>query len=815
MSTIRIASVSALMLAAGVAPAQECLIGMGKAAVAQSSCGDEHGSCPDHCTILNTYGDRGVWHDDRWPGGIVYYDFSAEVTATQQGQARAAMDVIESWTDVSFVPRTDQPNFVHIIPANGNYSYVGMIGGSQELGMFNWGTQAVIIHELMHATGVWHEQSRSDRDNFVEVNWDAIQAGYSHNFNSYATEPLSGSHDFDSVMHYGPTGFSINGDRTLRVRPMHARAFQYVIGQRSGMSNGDIWTLTEMYGGQPPARNFALSLPANGTAVGAAWNPSFSWTASQDATQYTLKVDDDPAFGSPAINTNLSTTTFNSVIPLAAGRLYYWTVTSSNARGSGKPSPITTHAFYTDATVPAIIYVDASAPAGGNGRSWATAMRDLQDALSLATYFGSAVDEVRIARGTYKPDRGTLDRTMSFWLANSVTIRGGYAGRTSATPDTNNPTLFPTILSGDLNSNDGANFTNNADNSFNVVTGSWTESSAVLERVTVRGGNANSGTFPRSRGGAIQVDTGSPTFRECIVENSQSTALYGGVSLSFGGSPRFEACTFRNMRTTGASPNGTGGLVGIRHKTNATFDRCVLTGGAARNGAAAYVFDASPTFTNCIVYGNAAAELGGAFHAAADSTLGLYHVSTSGNSAGSTSGALQVDANGSIIAANSIFWGDTPAETAVDAAGSLAASYSIFSGGYPGTGNLASDPLYEAPGAGNLAPRPASPAIDSGDNSVVTTLGLTRDFAGESRRLDDPSVADTGAGLSPVADRGAFERVPPCRGDFNQDGGVDGADIEAFFLAWEPGLPEGDVNQDGGVDGSDIEAFFILWEAGC
>ncbi|MCX5689976.1 MAG: M12 family metallopeptidase, partial [Planctomycetota bacterium] len=724
MSMIRIASLSTLIVLAGTAAAQESLIGMGKAAVAQATCGDEHGQCPDTCTIMNAYGDRGVWHDVRWPGGIVYYDFSVDVTTTQQGQARAAMDVIESWTDLTFVPRTDQANFVHIIPANGNYSYVGMIGGSQELGLFNWSTQAVVIHELMHATGVWHEQSRSDRDNFVEVNWDAIQAGYAHNFDAYATEPLSGSHDFDSVMHYGPTGFSINGDRTLRVRPLHARAFQYVIGQRTGMSNGDIWTLTEMYGGQPPARNFALSLPANGSTVGAAWNPSFSWTPSQDATQYTLKVDDDPAFGSPAINTNLTTTTYTSLVPLAAGRLYYWTVTSSNARGTGKPSPVATHAFYTDSTLPSIIYVDASAPAGGNGRSWATAMRDLQDALSLATYFGNAVNEVRIARGTYKPDRGTLDRTMSFWLANSVTVRGGYAGRTSTTPDANNPALYTTILSGDLSSNDGANFTNNADNSYNVVTGSWTDSSAVLERVTVRGGNANSGSFPRSRGGALQVDTGSPILRECIFELSQSTALFGGVSLSYGGTPRFESCTFQNMRTTGASPNGTGGLIGIRHKTNATFDRCTLSGGTARIGAGAYVLDASPTFTSSVIRANTASELGGALHAAAGSTVGLYHLSTFGNTASSASGALHVDANASIVTANSIFWGDVPAETLVDAAGSLTASYSILQGGYPGTGNLAANPLYEAPGSGNLAVQPASRAIDSGDNSVVTLLGL-------------------------------------------------------------------------------------------
>ena len=61
------------------------------------------------------------------------------------------------------------------------------------------------------------------------------------------------------------------------------------------------------------------------------------------------------------------------------------------------------------------------------------------------------------------------------------------------------------------------------------------------------------------------------------------------------------------------------------------------------------------------------------------------------------------------------------------------------------------------------------------------------------------------------------EGVPACDfcvADFNGDGGIDGADVEAFFFAWQNGDPAADVNLDGGVDGSDIEPFFILWEAG-
>jgi hypothetical protein len=54
-----------------------------------------------------------------------------------------------------------------------------------------------------------------------------------------------------------------------------------------------------------------------------------------------------------------------------------------------------------------------------------------------------------------------------------------------------------------------------------------------------------------------------------------------------------------------------------------------------------------------------------------------------------------------------------------------------------------------------------------------------------------------------------------CIADFNQDGGVDGSDVEAFFASWEAGDSSADLNFDGGVDGGDVDTFFARWEAGC
>lgn len=54
-----------------------------------------------------------------------------------------------------------------------------------------------------------------------------------------------------------------------------------------------------------------------------------------------------------------------------------------------------------------------------------------------------------------------------------------------------------------------------------------------------------------------------------------------------------------------------------------------------------------------------------------------------------------------------------------------------------------------------------------------------------------------------------------CPADFNNDGGIDGSDVSAFFEAWETGHESADLNFDGGIDGLDVETFFIRWESGC
>lgn len=68
-----------------------------------------------------------------------------------------------------------------------------------------------------------------------------------------------------------------------------------------------------------------------------------------------------------------------------------------------------------------------------------------------------------------------------------------------------------------------------------------------------------------------------------------------------------------------------------------------------------------------------------------------------------------------------------------------------------------------------------------------------------------------GQGRNPAGQLRGFVLTPPCRSDFNRDGGVDGADVGEYFDAWDSALPESDINWDGGIDGQDVQYYLNLW----
>ena len=75
-----------------------------------------------------------------------------------------------------------------------------------------------VMHEILHALGQGHEQSRSDRDQYVEIVYEKIQDGMAHNFKISTTgSDTSQGYDIMSLMHYSSTAFSKDGSKTIKV----------------------------------------------------------------------------------------------------------------------------------------------------------------------------------------------------------------------------------------------------------------------------------------------------------------------------------------------------------------------------------------------------------------------------------------------------------------------------------------------------------------------------------------------------------------------------------------------------------------------
>ena len=68
--------------------------------------------------------------------------------------------------------------------------------------------KGTIQHEFMHALGLMHEQSRGDRDNYINIHWNNVQPGMEHNFNKYDHFRTVYGYDYSSVMHYDWYAFS-------------------------------------------------------------------------------------------------------------------------------------------------------------------------------------------------------------------------------------------------------------------------------------------------------------------------------------------------------------------------------------------------------------------------------------------------------------------------------------------------------------------------------------------------------------------------------------------------------------------------------
>jgi Protein of unknown function (DUF1565) len=155
------------------------------------------------------------------------------------------------------------------------------------------------------------------------------------------------------------------------------------------------------------------------------------------------------------------------------------------------------------------IYVDSIAPGTNDGSSWANAFTTLQSALAVAT----TGDTIEVGQGTYYPTSGT-DQTATFQLIDGVSVLGGYAGYGTTNPDARDVTNNQTILSGAIGINGGVPENGYNGSSYDVVTGSGTNSTADLDGFTISGGGLNYGGAAAGVGGMYNSG-GSPTLTDC------------------------------------------------------------------------------------------------------------------------------------------------------------------------------------------------------------------------------------------------------------------------------------------------------------
>lgn len=195
----------------------------------------------------------------RWPGGRIPFVIAPGMP--DQQRITDAMNHLHANTNLRLAPRTTEANFVRFQGGNGCSAHVGMRGGQQDITLGAGCDWPRAVHEICHSAGLWHEQSREDRDRFVVINLNNVTPALQHNFNQHINDGDDmGAYDYGSLMHYGRRDFAMNPAVDTITPTPNANTS---IGQRVGLSAGDVTAINALY----PRKAILADTSTNGPAL--------------------------------------------------------------------------------------------------------------------------------------------------------------------------------------------------------------------------------------------------------------------------------------------------------------------------------------------------------------------------------------------------------------------------------------------------------------------------------------------------------------------------------------------------------------------
>jgi hypothetical protein len=472
----------------------------------------------------------------------------------------------------------------------------------------------------------------------------------------------------------------------------------------------------------------------------------------------------------------------------------------------------------------AVGYVRGDIATSGDGTTWSTAFKTIQEAVDAA----GEGDEIWITKGTY-----LLSSQIN--VNKAVGIYGGFKG--------------------DETQREKRDWVNNStiiDGKGSVFHCFFISKDATIDGLTITGGNAN-GSWPDNSGGGIFIEKSSPSISNCNV--SKNTAGWGGAIQSYQSSSTITNCTLSEntaLNSGGALYNNEsplnitnctisentadwgGGI--YNNSSSGIIATCVISGNTAKgNGGSIYNNDSSPTINNCTVSENTAdwggaifneksspaiatcsisantatnnggsicnedssptitnctissntAPFGAGIYNYASSSPTITNCTLSGNSSTGGGGGMRNKESSSPTVTNSILWNNTAPhgpEIYNDETSIPTITYCDIQGGYSGEGNIDSDPLFYNPLKIDFHITSTSPCIDTGYNSA-TQIPST-DFEGE------PRIVDGNNDGTATVDMGVDEYT-----DTDKDGLPDYWE-KAYFNDLSQG-PAGDYDGDG------------------